>query len=76
MDFDIDFDDLFDDTVLCAALVIVQDETRQGNHDRKKLWTTALLGSEYVNELLNSKHLDRIQQVLRMQLKTFYALQD
>jgi hypothetical protein len=76
MDFDIDFDDLFDNAVLCVALETMQDETGQGNLDRKKLWTTALLGSEYVNELLDSKHPDRIQQVLRMQLNTFYALRD
>jgi hypothetical protein len=46
MDFDIDFDDLFDNAVLCAALATVQDETGQGNLDRKKLWTTALPGRE------------------------------
>ena len=78
MDFDVDFDDLFNNAVLCAALVTVQDETKQGNQDqnRKKQWTRALLGSEYVNELLNSKYQERIQKVLGIQLNTFYALQD
>src|ERR1700722_18027386 len=76
MDFDIDFDDLFDNAVLCAALATVQDETRPSNQDRKKLWTTALPGSKYVNELLDSEHPDRIQQVIRMRLNTFYALRD
>jgi hypothetical protein len=27
MDFDVDFDDLFDNVVLCVALVTVQDKT-------------------------------------------------
>ena len=37
---------------------------------------TALPGYEYINELLNSNHPDRIQSVLRMQLNTFYTLRD
>lgn len=76
MDFDIEFDDLFDNAVLCEALATVQDETGLGNQDRKKLWTTALPGSEYVNELLDSEHPDRIQQALRTRLNTFSALRD
>ena len=51
MDFDIDFDDLFNNAVLSAALATVHDETGQGNLDRKKLWTTALPGSEYVKSI-------------------------
>jgi hypothetical protein len=34
MDFDVNFDNLFDNAVLCAALVTVQDETKQGNPDQ------------------------------------------
>jgi hypothetical protein len=33
-------------------------------------------GQEYVKELLGSAHPERIRQVLRMQLPTFYALRD
>ena len=36
MDFDSDFDDLFDNAVLCVALVTVQDETTQGNQDQNR----------------------------------------
>ena len=74
MNIDLD-DDVFDEAIYHAVFAIVQDEVEH-NQDRKQYWYTALLGSEYVDELLNSKHLDRIRQVLHMQLDTFYALQD
>jgi hypothetical protein len=71
MDINLD-DDLFDDAMYYAILTIVQDKAQ----DRQQCWRSAMPGSEYVDELLNSSHPNRIRQVLRMQLDTFYALQD
>jgi hypothetical protein len=50
MDIDIE-DDLFDDTVLFAAIAIVKEEVVR-KPDRKQWWDTALPGKEYVDELL------------------------
>jgi hypothetical protein len=69
----IDIDDLFEEAVFCTVFATIQEDSQ---HDKKKCWYTAMPGSKYVDELLNSKHPDRIQQVLRMQLSTFYALRD
>jgi hypothetical protein len=71
MDIDLD-DNLFDNAIYYAILTIVQDKAQ----DQQQRWRTAMLGSEYVDKLLNSSYPNRIQQVLRMQLDTFYALRD
>jgi hypothetical protein len=71
MDINLD-DDLFDDAIYYAILTMVQDKAQ----DRQQCWQTAMPGSVYVDELLNSGHPNRIRQVLRMQLGTFYALRD
>ena len=65
-------DDLFDDAIYFAILSTVQGEAQ----DRQRCWQTAMPGSHYVDELLNSGHPNRIQQVLRMRLDIFYALRD
>jgi hypothetical protein len=62
MDFD-DFDDL---------LLLIASRRLQGVHRMR----TGQSGHEYVKELLDSAHPERIQHILRMQLATFYALRD
>jgi hypothetical protein len=74
---DVDIDILIEDTVFCIVLATIQKEAdAEAVQGRKNRWDTALPGYEYVNELLNSNHFDRIQSVLRMQLNTFYTLRD
>src|SRR5271168_1658530 len=74
---DVDIDILIEDTVFCIVLATIQKEAdAEAVQGRKNRWDTALLGYEYVNELLNSNHPNRIQSVLHMQLNTFYTLQD
>ena len=68
-------DDLFDDAIYHAVFATVLEEVEH-TQDRRQYWYNALLGKAYVNELLNSNHPERIYQVLRMQLDTFYALRD
>jgi hypothetical protein len=64
--------DLFDDAIHYAILTIVQDKAQ----DRQQCWQTAMPGSDYVDELLNSSHPIHIRRVLCIQLSAFYALQD
>jgi hypothetical protein len=74
MDIDPD-DDLFNDAIYHAVFATVL-EGEEHIQDRKQYWYSALPGKAYVDELLNSDHPERIHQVLRMQLDTFYALRD
>jgi hypothetical protein len=64
--------------VFCIVLATIQKEADlvEAVQDKKRRWKNALLGGEYVDELLNSDHPNRIHAVLRMQLDTFYALRD
>jgi hypothetical protein len=62
MDFD-DFNDL---------LLLIASRRLQGVQRMR----TGQSGHEYVKELLDSAHPERIQHILRMQLATFYALRD
>ena len=71
MDINLD-NDLFDNAIYYAICITVQDKVQ----DRQQCWQTAMPSSEYVNKLLNSSYPNCIQQVLRMQLGTFYALRD
>jgi hypothetical protein len=75
---DVDIDILIEDTVFYTVLATIQKEVDlvKAVQSKKRRWDTALPGTEYVNELLNSNHPNRIQAVLRMQLNTFYALRD
>jgi hypothetical protein len=58
-----DFDEIF------LLLAYRRRQQRQRIH-------TGQSGDEYIRELLNSAHPERVYQVLRMQLDTFYALRD
>ena len=75
---DVDINILIKDTVFCAVFATVQKEADlvKAVQGKKRQWVTTLLGNEYVNELLNSNYPNYIQAVLRMQLNTFYVLQD
>jgi hypothetical protein len=61
-----DIDD-FDETLILLAYQRLQE--RQRIH-------TGQSGQDYIKELLDSAHPERILHVLRMQLDTFYALRD
>jgi hypothetical protein len=65
MDFD-DFDDIL---LLLACKRRYKDQERQRVH-------TGQSGKDYIKELFNSAHPDRVYHVLRMQLDTFYTLRD
>ena len=75
---DADINILIENSVFCVVLSAIQKEADlvEAVQDKKRHWKNALPGGDYVNELLNSDHPDRIQAVLRMQLDTFYALRD
>jgi hypothetical protein len=62
MDLD-DFDEMF--------LLLAYERRQQYRRIR-----TGQPGQEYIKELLDSAHPERISHVLRMQLDTFYALRD
>lgn len=62
MDID-DFDELF---------FLLAYRRRQ---QRQRIYT-GQSGQDYVQELLDSAHPERVYHVLRMQLNTFYALRD
>jgi hypothetical protein len=74
IDIDLD-DDLFDNAIYYAVFATVLEGVEH-IEDWRQYWYNALPSKAYVNELLNSNHLEHIYQVLRMQLDTFYALQD
>jgi hypothetical protein len=58
---DVDIDILIEDTVFCIVLATLQKEAdAEAVQDKKNRWDTALLGDEYVDELLNSNHPNRI----------------
>jgi hypothetical protein len=65
MDID-DFDDIF---------ILLACRRRQERQERQRVYT-GQSGQDYIEELLDSAHPERISHVLRMQLDTFYALQD
>jgi hypothetical protein len=69
MDTDDDFD-LEDEFFLLLAHGELQ---RQEHRQRIQ---TGQSGQEYIRELLDSAHAERVHHVLRMQLDTFYALRD
>ena len=53
-------------------LLLVAYRRLQGVHRMR----TGQSGHEYIKELLDSAHPERIHHILRMQLATFYALRD
>jgi len=66
-DYIIDFEDI-DELVL---LRLASEEVQEDQYIR-----TGLLSREYIKELLGSNHPERVFQVLRIQLATFYSLRD
>jgi hypothetical protein len=54
-------------------LLLLVSRRRQQEGQRMR---TGYPGYEYVKELLSSAHPERVFQVLRMQLATFYSLRD
>jgi hypothetical protein len=75
---DVDTNILIENTVFCIILATIQKEADlvEAVQDKKRRWKNALLGSEYVNELLNLDHPNCIYAVLHIQLDTFYTLRD
>ena len=69
MDIDNNYDSEDEEFVLLAYKEYQQRQQSQRIY-------TGQSGQEYIRELLNSAHPERVYHVLRMQLDTFYALRD
>jgi hypothetical protein len=65
-----DFDD-FDDEIFFRLAY----KRRQTSQERSRIYT-GQSGQDYVQELLDSAHPERVYNALRMQLDTFYTLRD
>ena len=68
-------DDLIDEAVYQTLLAAFQDE-EELLRTLQKRYGLALPSKDYLDKLLNSRHLARIHGVLYMLLDTFYALRD
>lgn len=80
MDFDdatIEVDELIDETFELAILnILLELEDDFMRPERQMRFPNAQQGQQYVEELLNSNHPDRVRAVLRMSKETFYSLRD
>jgi hypothetical protein len=56
-------------------LFLLASRRRQRSQQHQRIHT-GQSGKDYVQELLDSAHPDRVHHVLRMQLDTFYVLRD
>jgi hypothetical protein len=65
-----DFDDFDDEIFFLLAY------RRRRDYQERQRVHTGQSGHDYIQELLDSAHPERISHVLRMQLDTFYALRD
>jgi hypothetical protein len=54
-------------------LLLLAYRRHQEQQERRRM-RTGQSGQEYIKELLDSAHPERVYHVLRMQLATFYAL--
>src|SRR5947209_8940780 len=68
-------DDLINEAVYWTLLTAFEEEEKLAKTLQKR-YGLALPSKQYLNELLNSRHPDRIHRVLRMSLDSFYALRD
>jgi hypothetical protein len=64
-------DDLIEDIILQQIL-----EEAQTSRSARNCVRTGVAGHDYVEELLESANIERIQQVFRMQLGTFISLRE
>ena len=79
LNLNVDFEEVdFENILFSTVADIFEEEEEEEKEERqaKRLCRTGIPGKQYVEELLNCGHEDRIYQVLRMQLVSFYALQD